>query len=267
MVKPYSPSIIYLFACLALLSACSKAPQGGHAMETRIVENGAKSKTLAYQHQLTLEAEASAIPALIAQLQARCQASAEAGCVMLESQQNLTRSASADLKFRAPPAVTQELIDTAGKLATLLERRSTAEELHGPLQDTQKQSDLLLDYRQRLEGLRERAKNDVDALIKVHKELAQVQQDLEQVQGRYQHLQSRVQTELLSLHIQSSEQTNILAPVRRALAEFAQNLAQGSAAVITALAYLLPWIVCLLAGFIPLRKFWRWRKQKRQANV
>lgn len=254
--------VLCLISSLSLLSACSNAQQSNKTQASASNAANGRSSTLAYHHQLTLETEAAAISGVMAQLQALCQARSANDCVLLESQQNSGRYAGASMKFRAVPELAKSLQDTAGKLATLIERSSSAEELQGPLQDTQKQSELLQDYRQRLEGLRERAKNDVDALIKVHKELAQVQQDLESLQGRQQHLLQRTQTELVSLRLQSGDQTSLSAPLRLALSDFARNLAQGGATAITALAYLLPWTLLLMAVFALLRKIWRWRKQR-----
>lgn len=255
-------TLFFLVCLVGMFTACSKAQHGEKVSAAAKVADS-RSSTRAYHHQLNLETERAAISGILTQLQALCQARSTTECVMLESQQSSGRYASASLKFRAVPELAKSLQETAGKLATLTERSTSAEELQGPLHDIQKQSELLQDYRQRLEGLRERAKNDVDALIKVHKELAQVQQDLESLQGRQQHLVQRTQTELVSLRLQSSDQTALSAPLVQALSDFARNLAQGGATAITALAYLLPWTLLLLAGFTLLRKIWHWRKQRR----
>ena len=81
------------------------------------------------------------------------------------------------------------------KLGTIIDQTTSAEDLAGPIADTSKQRELLLDYRQRLEGLRERAKTDIDALIKVTKELAQVQNEIEALNGKFAQLKQRVDTE------------------------------------------------------------------------
>ena len=53
--------------------------------------------------------------------------------------------------------------------------------------------------------LRTRAANDVDALIKVNRELAQVQSEIKAAEAKKAHLLERVETEILDVRISSDE--------------------------------------------------------------
>lgn len=251
-------------ASILSLCACSKAELGG--AQTSKDPSATKTSSnhfLAYQHQVGLELEAERIGTVSAQLEKACAAAINEHCELLESQLSTGRGSSANLKFRASRAGIKSLLLEIEKLGKVIDQSTTAEDLAGPIGDAKKKQELLIDYRQRLEALRERAKNDVDALIKVNKELAQVQSDLEALNGKYAQLQQRVDTEILYVRLSSIEQSSFSAPLKTALHDFSSNLAQGSASAITGFAYLLPWSILLSLCFIVIRKIWRWRKEKK----
>ncbi|WP_088966757.1 DUF4349 domain-containing protein [Vogesella sp. LIG4] len=163
-----------------------------------------------------------------------------------------------------PPGI-RSIVAALGKQATVTNQSTSAEDLAQPIADAGKKLAMLRDYRARLEALRERAGSDVDALIKVNRELAQVQSELESSAGEQAYLLQRVQTELLTVSIGSQEHQAFWKPVSQALAEFGDNLSRGIATAITATAFLLPWGVLLLALLwlgrkLRLRPRWPWRR-------
>lgn len=256
-------TILTLLVLIHILSACSKPSEPGMA-SVQVKELGAQStnRYLAYQHQVGLEVEAERIAPLTKQLQENCAAAQDDHCEILESQLNTGRFSVASLKFRASPSGVRKFMKELEKLGTIIDQTTSAEDLAGPIADTSKQRELLLDYRQRLEGLRERAKTDIDALIKVNKELAQVQNEIEALNGKFAQLKQRVDTETLTVKITSRDQTSTSGPIKSALLDFGNNLAYACASAITGIAYLLPWSVVLFIFFLILRRVWRWMKAK-----
>jgi hypothetical protein len=132
----------------------------------------------------------------------------------------------------------------------------TAEDLAKPIADSKKKLEMLNDYRSKLESLRTRASTDVDALIKVNKELAEVQSAIEAETGTDSELMQRVDTELLNISISSQAQRAFWRPISDAFTDFKSNLSDGISSVVTALAYLLPWGLTLLILGLAGRKLW-----------
>ena len=119
---------------------------------------------------------------------------------------------------------------------------------------------MLKDYRSKLEALRDRAGNDIDSLIKVNKELAQVQSELEAVTGNHAHLMQRVETEILNVSIHSVQNQAFWRPITLAITDFGGNFSQGISIAITGIAYLIPWGLFVLFVVWAGRRLWlRWK--------
>nr|WP_315486485.1 DUF4349 domain-containing protein [uncultured Undibacterium sp.] len=107
--------------------------------------------------------------------------------------------------------------------------------------------------------LRTRAANDVDALIKVNRQLAQVQSEIEAAEGNKAHLLQKVETEILNVRISSQEKRSFWTPVGYALCGFKADFSQGIAMVTTATAYMIPCLALPTFLFWTARKLWRHR--------
>lgn len=244
-----------VFLMLVAMSGCSKkeeslsvAPDGA--------SRGKTSQYLAYEHSISIETEENKVTAIFDASQAACRQASGDSCVVLESRINTGPAAYASLKIRATPAGIRKLIATLNKQGDVTDQSTTAEDLAVPIGDTAKKLAMLNDYRTKLEALRNRSNNDVDALIKLNKELAQVQSELEAATGTQAHLQERVNTEVLKIAISSASKQSFWRPIRSALSEFGRNLSEGISIAVTGIAFLIPWLF-LLALFTWLgRKLW-----------
>jgi hypothetical protein len=119
----------------------------------------------------------------------------------------------------------------------------------------------LQDYRTKLEGIRGSATNTIDTLIRISKELAEVQSETEGLSGKRAKLIERVQTETLTVEIGANQSPSSWKPITAALAEFGDNLSRAAATAITAIAYLIPWLIVLIALVWIIR--WLWSRRKR----
>lgn len=117
---------------------------------------------------------------------------------------------------------------------------------------------MLANYRTKLEALRGRSNADVDSLIKLTRELAQVQSDLENLAGSQAQLIQRVETEILNVSITSYRSRSFWSPIGDSTTGFGQSLSEAIVVFITALAYLIPWAPLLVVGI------WVWRKLRRR---
>ena len=267
---------LIVFALLvASLGGCSK--KEGYGMTGPVpAQAGAAEKskvparrTLAYQHTLALEVAEDKVMQVFSAGQAACHALAGQCTVMRAQVRGLSgegdamrsrQGASTELTMRAAPAAIPQLIAAFGTQAKVTLQSTTAEELAGPLEDGQKKLALLTDYRDRLEGLRVRAASDIDNLIKLNHELAEVQGELEAAAGKQASLRQRVDTELLDVTISAQSQQAFWRPIGQSLSEFGASLSQGTAIAISGAAYLLPWLVLLSFVAWIARKLWRRRK-------
>jgi glycine cleavage system regulatory protein len=261
------------FFCLFLLAftlvACEQHYKMGEAVpaaagaDKTFQESSASSQQspsarqfLAYEHSLTVDANETQVAGIYRQSLAACLALPNAGCVVLDSRLSTGRETNAAIKMRIRPEFVKKIIESLGKLGDITHQSTTVEDLATPIGDAEKKLAMLTSYRTQLEGLRGKANNDIDAAIKITKELAEVQSDLENLAGEHAHLLKRVQTEVLNINIESAQNLSWWAPIRSSLQQFSGDLAQGLATAITASAFALPWLVVfgLLAWLV--RKVW-----------
>jgi RNAse (barnase) inhibitor barstar len=218
---------------------------------------------LAYQHAVKIDTEEQKVAPLFESALAACRADVADSCVILQSRLTTGRGASAAVRFRAKPAGIPKLVAALGKQAEITEQSTTAEDLARPIEDASKKLAMLKDYRAQLQALLDRSRNDVDGLIKLNKELAQVQSELEAMTGEHAHLLQRVETEILDISIISARNQSFWQPIAAAFADFGSNLSQGISTAITGIAYLVPWGIALLLLVWVGRKLWHRRKRAR----
>ena len=224
------------------------------------------SRYMAYEHAIHLDVEEKKINAVYEAALMACQKAVADQCVMLESHLDTGRDVSAQLKFRGKPGGIQKLIAVLNAQGEIISQSTTAEDLSSPIQDSAKKLAMLNDYRSRLEGLRGRASESIDTLIKINKELAQVQSEIEAMTGERAHLMQRVDTEILNVSITSIHNRLFWKPISAALTDFSSNLSEGLSKAITGVAFLIPWSL-VLAAFVWLgRKLWfRARRPRKNA--
>lgn len=224
------------------------------------------SRYMAYEHSISLDTKEDKVSPIHKSVQAACLEAAIDQCVVLASHLNTGRYVSAELKFRAKPAGIKKLIAILGSAGEVINQSVTAEDLASPIEDSAKKLGMLNDYRSKLEGLRGRASSDIDALIKVNKELALVQSEIEALAGERAHLVQRVETEILNVSISSIHSRSFWRPVAESLSDFGTNLSSGVSSAITGIAFLIPWSLTLLMFGWAGRKLWL-RRKKKSANA
>jgi hypothetical protein len=125
---------------------------------------------------------------------------------------------------------------------------------------------MLTYYRSRLESRRATASTDVDALIKVNKELAQVQSELETETAAQSNLKLRIDTEILDISIASNMEKSFWHPIGSALKDFTGNLSDGISSAVTAMAYILPWSILLIGfGWLGAKLWSEWKRRRAKA--
>lgn len=236
----------------ALPTAAPAAAQARGGAEQGTAAAAAR-RYLAYEHFLQLSAAEAKVPVLFDMAQAICREAVAEQCAVLQSNIRTGRGVAAELKLRAKPDGIRRIVAALSKQAKVSNQNTSAEDLATPIGDTAKKLAMLKDYRGKLEALAGQAGSNIDALIKVNRELAQVQSEIETLSGTHAHLLQRVDTEILHLSIHSDESQSFWQPVGFALQEFGQNLAQATSAMIIGIAWLLPWAVALALLWLVVR--------------
>jgi hypothetical protein len=247
--------ILRKFATLTLvllaLAGCS------HKSEERALSTAAapsnpsgnvpEKRYLAYSRHVQLNTDADKIAGLYQKAQDLCNADSANHCHLLSARLDTSRHTYAHLTLRAKAAGIQALLKVLGQDASIASQELDAEDLGGPIVDTEKRIAMLQDYRERLIHLNAQPGQNLDSLIKLSKELADVQSDLETAQGKAAGLTEKVETERLDLDISSGDAASFSSPVADALSAFRSNLGNGLGVFLSSLAYLLPWMVFLMA--------------------
>jgi hypothetical protein len=250
----------FIISALLGLAGCSEHARLDNAApmaESAPVAKNATRSFMAYEHALTIDAKQEDIQRIFETAQQACKQAEDDACTILSSDINVGRSSSASIKFRAKKSGIIKIISALSKQGEVSNQTTTAEDLEAPISDNAKKLSMLKEYRTQLESLRSRAGSSVDALIKVNRELAQVQSDIESLEGSQMFLMRRVDTEILNVYIQSYTKQGFWSPIGYAFADFGKNLSQGISSAITSIAYLIPWILLLIASFAIIRKFWK----------
>jgi hypothetical protein len=253
------------FIVLGLVAGCAKnvpeaaavAPGGGGA------NAGGVNRYLAYEHALSVNTEAGKVVALVEAVQAACRAATDEACAILQSGITSGDAARATLKFRAKAGGIKRLVAVLSSQGEIASQSTTAEDLAGPIEDTAKKLTMLTAYRSQLEALRGRGNADMDSLIKLTRELADVQSQIETLSGSQAQLMQRVQTEILTVAISSFESQSFWQPIGEAFSEFGDDLSEGIATVITVVAFLLPWAILALLGYWVVRVIRRRRRAQK----
>jgi len=263
-------SLLLLFGCgqRAHLGAQQFAAAPESTADARVAHASESApnanKYLAYEHSVSIDADDDKVAPLFEAAQAACREAAAEACAILDARISRSDISNASLRFRAKAAGIKKLIavlSSQGKVSSL---STTAEDLAGPIEDTAKKLAMLTDYRTRLEALRSRS-NDVDSLIKLNHELAEVQSQIESLSGEQAHLVQRVETEILNVSISSYQNRSFWSPISESTSGFGGNLSEGIASAITALAYMIPWGLILAFVVWGIRKLWKGRKRKQAA--
>ena len=259
---------------LALLTACVLLAACAKHEESAVLPMAEKSsafeaknpqerppRRLAYEHSVSVDTAEDKLQDLFASIQKQCAELSEEVCEVLESRVSSGRNPHASLKLRLKPGGVPKVISLLEQGGTVVEQSTVAEDLAAPMADADRHLAQKSDYRAKLEALRKQAGNDIDALIKIQRELSQVQSEIEVLTGTGAILRRRVDTEVINISLYSSRNRTFMKPVADSVSDFGANLAQGLASMITAIPYLIPWALVIVVFSGLARKIWSRRRR------
>lgn len=258
--------LIVAVGLLQLVAGCTSresggvadiASQGFYEPEMKVAEaQRAKSKYLAYIHRVTIELPVERVEAQYNRILNWCAGDEKFRCTLLNSGLSTDNFVHGQIKLRIVPKGVPEALSLAEKGGATTHKSTSVEDLGDAIVDSQKRLEMLRDYRARLEKLSEAADTDVEAQVKIASEMARVQSDLEFADGRRAKLLQRVEMDIVDISLVSYSQKSFVRPIGGALKNFSARLSEGISDTITAVAYLLPWLILLALVLYSLRKIW-----------
>lgn len=216
--------------------------------------------SMAYERTLVIDVDEARLASTFGEVGDACNRLGPDQCELVSSRLTSGRAASASFRFRASVAGIDSLVADLSKRGSISEDATSAKDLAGPITDAGKNLAMLVDYRAKLEALQARSANDVDALIKLTRELARVQAEVEAATGTSAALAKRVERQILDVSLVSARSRSFWRPVAEATADFGSNLSAGLSSAITAAAYLVPWVILLGVFGLIARTLWRRRR-------
>ncbi|WP_321487829.1 DUF4349 domain-containing protein [uncultured Hyphomonas sp.] len=219
---------------------------------------------IAYSHSVGMRLPVNAIePALQGHIDA-CNKAGPTVCMVTNSWMNAYSEdeASASLNLRATPAWIDEFlsgVEAEAKAAKgeITNRQTTAEDLTVSIIDTDARLKAQQTLQARLEQLLADRPGKLGELLETERELARVNGEIDSLKSTLAALRLRVSMSQLSIGYETKRNPvsqGALEPLARAFGDFFYNLSSALAAVITAFAVGLPWLI-LIGVFV-----WIWLK-------
>lgn len=240
--------LIFIIVCCVLIGGCGRKEEAAaEAPASSPADMSYKhSQFMAYEHRIELDVDEGKVVSVHKVAESFCIKDAANECEILESSLDSgAYGSSARLKVRAKPAGIQTLMDNVSTGANVTHQSITGEDLAEPIADTSKQLEMLKAYRSKLEMIGKKPAIDIDALIKVNKELVEAQSQIEDLAGKHAHLMKRVNTEILTIFISSPLEKGFFRPIFEAIKGFKTNFSTAISSVIIAFAFILPWIIVI----------------------
>jgi hypothetical protein len=257
-------SALEFSADMSLKSGRARAGAPQDASPEPSVGEPSAEQYIAYSHSLGLTLPKGGVDPMMATHVGACRAAGTSTCIVINSNIYSQEEdyASGNLSIRATPdwidaflARVDAETETAGGEVT--QRSTRAEDLTRQIIDTGARLEAQKTLQSRLLNLLERRDGELGELLQIEREIARVTGDIESIEAQLKTLRLRVSMSSLDINYQtkvpafSGSREN---PLGEAFGDFFYNLSAAIAAVITAFAVGLPWIL-LLALFL-----WIWLK-------
>lgn len=258
---------ISMLALASLLAACSarqQAPQSALAETGQTRVGHQRAAGIAYEHAVELEVPGARMRQTATAVQQACAALPAHGCTLLESSIRGGLTASASVRMRITPDGVNQVLHALDGRGKLVSQSSKGEDLVEPIQDGERKMAMLNAYREQLQTLAGQRALAPEAMIKLHRELAEVQSEIEKAATSQAQLRRRVDTELLTVAMHERASAGQAGKVKQALEDFGDDLLHGVAMLITFVASTIPFAVAGAIGYAAWRRLRARRRHRKQ---
>ncbi len=254
---------VYVGALLAL-GGCSKhdmaASAGAAAAEAVQSPDGA---FLAYEHSVQLQLPGKEIAARVKAVAEACQSARFGDCAVLNVAQQAGDTPSGSIQVRIAPKGVEPIIALATDKGEVTTRTTQAEDLAQQVADTALTQARLKNEHGRLLEYQQRRDLAVADLLTISQRLSEIEAGLEQANRDAAQQRRRIDTQLLTINIESTSSQRSRSEIGRAFGDFGDIFTTSLAYLIRVVAGLLP---VLIAGGVVLwlgRAWWRRRRAKK----
>ena len=258
------PLVVLVFI-LGLLAGCSDSSTPSGFVDTSSADafyaaQDARTQFLAYEHSFQLEVEKESLEKQFQTLQEACASDEEHLCTLLDSQISLGDYPHASATVRIAPEGVDWITKVATENAVLEEKRTYVEDLESEVLDVETRITMAKSTLEQLAQLETQAVNDVDSLIKIVSEMNRLQSELEKLQSTSEIQQLRIQKHLISFSYVVPRSSRFYQPLQNSIDQLGTTLSMGLGHFITALAYVIPWILLIWITSPLWRRVFRRRK-------
>ena len=254
-------NIFAIFICLSLVN-CTESPKQQYADVANISVVRQTGDTFAHEHSLSVSVPQNEISNSVQAIIDLCNKDRDNECTVLSSNFNVNNFSRGDVKIRIDPPGVNPMIQKASSFGKVTNLSTNVEDLAEVIADYDRRLEMLTTYRQKLQQLEKTASNNIDAMIKVTKELTQVQADIEKLTGENSYQKRRTQTDIINIILSSDRYSSFWSPISKSISDFGRNFSDGISSTITGAAYVIPWLIIVLPIFILLRVIWKKTKLK-----
>lgn len=176
---------------------------------------------------------------------------------------------SGNISVRVAPQDLNKLLEFVGKQGKIARHATETEDKTSAIVDIEARMKNQTDFRDSLRRMLAKPGVSVADLLQIQEKLAEAQAELDSETTQRKILAN--ETEKVAVEIEFRAEQNgsgpsMFAPIRDALRQSGSVLAESLAALITAVAALLPWLIVLVpGGWLLVRALRRWRRKRREA--
>ncbi len=256
----------WLLLAVLPLAGCAKQEHamGGMAAADASALASPEGAFLAYEHTVQLQLPGEQIAPRLKAVSAACQAGKFGDCAVLQLSQGGGDTASGSIEMRIAPQGVEPIIALAGEQGEVTRRTTQAEDLARQVADTQLTQARLQNEHRRLLEYQQRKDLAVADLLVLSERLSEIEAGLEQANRDAAQQRRRIDTQKLTIELESTSSQRSRSEIGRALGEFGSIFTTSLAWLIRLFAGVLP--VALIGGGVVwgVMKLWRRRRQKRQ---
>ncbi len=247
---------------LALLAGCARheAAMAGAAAEAPLASP--QGAFLAYEHTVRLRLPGGQIAPRLQAVSEACQRGTFGDCAVLQLSRSGGDTASGSIEVRIAPRGVEPIIALASEKGEVTRRDTRAEDLAQQVADTRLAQARLKSEHARLVDYQQRRDLAVADLLAISQRLSEIEAGLEQADRDAAQQHRRIDTQKVTIQLESTSSQRNRSEIGRALGEFGDIFT-------TSLAYL----IRIFAGVLPLllvggplawggMKLWRRRRKR-----
>lgn len=252
---------------LALLAGCAQqSREWAAAADAGGAVSSPEGAFLAYEHTVQLRLPGAQIAPRLKAITEACQGSRFGDCAVLQVSQSGGGTPSGTIKVRIAPQGVEPIIALAGEQGEITARDTEAEDLAQQVADTRLTQERLKNEHERLLQYQQRKDLSVADLLTISARLAEIEAGLEQANRDAAQQRRRIDTQLVTMRLDSTSSQRNRSEIGRAFSEFGSIFATSLAFLIRIFAGLLPAAIVGGAVLWGALKLWRRRRARRAAG-